>query len=74
LKEVVVLINAVVSIGRRNTSRKSHVHEFQRLRIIGEHKSKKKAFCLGKSELQPQGSVRMKRIAKSNERGVASTV
>jgi hypothetical protein len=22
---------------------------------IGEHKSKEKAFCLGKSELQPQG-------------------
>ena len=30
------------------------VQEFQRLRIIREHKSKEKASCLGKSELQSQ--------------------
>ena len=38
-------------------------------------KSKEKASCLGKSELQPQSSVHLKRIARSNDqRGVASTV
>jgi len=47
-------INAAVSMGRRNTRRKSQVQEFQGLRIIREHKSKEKASCLGKSELQPQ--------------------
>ena len=56
----------VVSIGRCNTRRKSQVQEFQGLRIIREHKSKEKASCLGKSELQPKGSVRLKRIARSN--------
>ena len=67
--------NAVVSIGRCNTRRKSQVQEFQGLRIIREHKSKEKASCLGKSELQPKGSVRLKRIARSiDQRGVASTV
>jgi len=60
-------------MGRRNTRRKSQVHEF-RLRIICEHKSKEKASCLGKSELQPKGSVRLKRIARSiDQRSVAST-
>ncbi|MGB9506501.1 MAG: hypothetical protein WBQ91_09950, partial [Candidatus Acidiferrum sp.] len=48
-------ISRVVSIGRRNTRRKSHLQEFQRLRIIREHKIKEKASCLGKSGLQPQG-------------------
>ena len=38
-------------------------------------KSEEKASCLGKSELQPQSSVHLKRIARSNDqRGVASTV
>ena len=47
-------VTPVVSMGHRNTRRKSQVQEFQRLRIIREHKSKEKASCLGKSELQTQ--------------------
>src|SRR5580693_6332128 len=70
-----LLISVAVSIGRCNTRRKSQVQDFQRLRIIREHKSEEKASCLGKSELQPRGSVRSKRIARSNDhKGVASTV
>ena len=63
-----------VSMGRRNTRRNSQVQEFQRLRIIREHKSKEKASCLGKSELQPKTIGPLERIARSNDqRGVAST-
>ncbi len=62
-------------MGRRNTGRKSQVHEFQSLRIIREHKSKETASCLGKSELQPQRIGPLECIARSNDRmGVASTV
>jgi len=62
-------------MGRRNTREKFQAHEFRSLRIIREHKSKEKASCLGKGELQPKESVRLKRIASSNDqRGVASTV
>jgi hypothetical protein len=69
------LINAAVSIGRCNTRSDPQVQEFQGLRMIREHKSKEKASCLGKSELQPEGSFRLKRLARSNDqRGVASTV
>ena len=47
-------ISRAVSMGRRNTSRKSQVLESQGLRVVHEHKSKEKASCLGKSELQPR--------------------
>jgi hypothetical protein len=67
--------NAVVSISRCNTRSEPQVQEFKELRLSREHKSKEKASCLGKGELQPKGSVRLKRIARSNDqRDVASTV
>ena len=50
-------VTEVVSMGRRNTRRKSQVLEFQGLRIVRKDKCKEKASCLGKSELQPQGLV-----------------
>jgi hypothetical protein len=62
-------------MGRRNTRRKSQVQEFQGLRTIREHKSKEKASCLGKRELQPQRLGPLETIAILNDqRGVASTV
>jgi hypothetical protein len=63
-------ITAAVSIGRCNTRSEPQVQEFQGLRIIRERKSKEKASCLGKSELQPEGSVRLKRIARSIDQRV----
>ena len=57
-------------MGRCNTRSEPQVQEFQGLRIIREHKSKEKASCLGKSELQPKGSVRLKRIARSIDQRV----
>jgi hypothetical protein len=69
-----VLINGVVSMGRRNTRTKSQVQEFKGLRVVPERKCKEKAFCLSKSELRPQTIGPQKRIARSNDlRGVPST-
>ena len=48
-------VTEVVSMGRRNTRRKSQVQEFQRLRIVRKDKCKGKDVLL--SSLEPFGNV-----------------
>ena len=57
-------------MGRCNTRTKSQLQQFHRRRKVREHNAKKKASCLGKSELQPQGMGLRNVLSEQAIRGV----
>jgi hypothetical protein len=66
-------VTEVVSMGRRNTGRKSQVQEFQKLRIVRKDKCKGKDVLFRKNRTTTPKVRPLKRIVRSTKRGVAST-
>jgi hypothetical protein len=61
------LINAVVSMGRRNTGPKSNLQMFQRLNSFESADSKKTLPCLGLIEYSPKDQVSLKNTIGSTD-------